>query len=523
MRRRYYAAFHVGKAGNSGPNIEDISQACLDWVLDSGRVRLPEGTTIAPCEEVPRTGVGDGSWIETIFGERADSFNWGLRFVHPDPDPHVEWLTEVCASQDVETGRTSFSCANLVGSAAGFVVPTFRDPSRPRIVRDLIKKWGAYRGLDLTETATILDADGVAQFVEWLRSQERVRPVVFVSATNREDRPIIDADQIAGQVCGLAHVFVGRDRFPSLDLKRHLPQALNCWDGSVRVYWPGMGLADESFRHRFWRPDEIREIEHTRRRGGFASYLLGFLSNVAAFTTDPAALSWEDLRAIRRERMIADARKAGNQDELLDLAEEEIREKTQKIKETEAERDEIARQLQEAESRERQWKAAYLEQCKQSGGSSEAEVSVPLETVADALDRAEPIFRDKLVFALNSRSDEKKSLFERPNEVYAALEFLATTYFEARMGRTPCDDFDIALREINGWSYEAGQSEVTMGKYKDWYRTRWDGRSYDLPEHVGTGSGKDPRRTIRIGFNWDRERSKVVVGYVGQHQQTDAS
>ena len=38
--------------------------------------------------------------------------------------------------------------------------------------------------------------------------------------------------------------------------------------------------------------------------------------------------------------------------------------------------------------------------------------------------------------------------------------------------------------------------------------------------HLGKGASFDPKSTIRIGFAWDDERRRVVVGYVGRHQRT---
>ena len=62
-----------------------------------------------------------------------------------------------------------------------------------------------------------------------------------------------------------------------------------------------------------------------------------------------------------------------------------------------------------------------------------------------------------------------------------------------------------------------------MGRYKDWYVTKVDGKARRLRDHVGKGNSKDPRHTIRIGFDWDKEQQAVIVGYIGQHQQTAAT
>ena len=62
-----------------------------------------------------------------------------------------------------------------------------------------------------------------------------------------------------------------------------------------------------------------------------------------------------------------------------------------------------------------------------------------------------------------------------------------------------------------------------MGMYKEWYVTKVDGETRRLREHVGKGNSKDARHTIRIGFDWDKERQAVVIGFIGRHQRTTAT
>ncbi len=50
-----------------------------------------------------------------------------------------------------------------------------------------------------------------------------------------------------------------------------------------------------------------------------------------------------------------------------------------------------------------------------------------------------------------------------------------------------------------------------------------DERTYTLDEHIGKGTKGDPQYMIRIAFGWDEDIKKVVVGYIGRHQRTQAS
>ncbi len=144
-------------------------------------------------------------------------------------------------------------------------------------------------------------------------------------------------------------------------------------------------------------------------------------------------------------------------------------------------------------------------------------------TVRDAVALAEKLFPDRLAVALNSKSD-KRSQFQKPQEVFDALVWLATDYHHRRANPGGSPDFDKLLKEsCPGWSYKSNQTEITREQFEEWYTTTWEGRSYDLSPHLGKGTSKDPQNTVRIAFAWDDERRRVVVGYIGMHQRNRKS
>ena len=177
-------------------------------------------------------------------------------------------------------------------------------------------------------------------------------------------------------------------------------------------------------------------------------------------------------------------------------------------------------ELKESRHKEEGWRLSYVEAARRrmaQGGEDEA---LPVRDVAAAVELAGDLFADGLLFQLNSRSVVRNNPFEDPEAVLGALKWLATTYRRSRVGDGSLPDPDASIREACGWFYTSHQSEVTMGRYKDWYVTKVDGKQRRLRDHVGKGNSKDPHHTIRIGFDWDKERQAVIVGFIGQHQQT---
>ena len=107
--------------------------------------------------------------------------------------------------------------------------------------------------------------------------------------------------------------------------------------------------------------------------------------------------------------------------------------------------------------------------------------------------------------------------------MWEALQWLATTYYKSKMGQLRVTNFDQSVKEACGWWYKGDQGETTMTRYRNSYTTHAHGRTYQLAEHIGKGTNFDARYTIRIAFNWDDGLRRVIVGYIGRHQQTDAS
>ena len=194
-----------------------------------------------------------------------------------------------------------------------------------------------------------------------------------------------------------------------------------------------------------------------------------------------------------------------------------------------ADKSDIERNIQALQSRltarendAETWRLAYEEESR-IPRMTVKDVPMHIENVSDAVRYAEDMYPDRLLLKTNSKSQVRDNPFEKPEDVWEALKWLATSYCDARAGVSSIPDFDLSVREACGWQYKSDQHETTRNKYREWYTTKTNNKTYWLLEHIGTGASKDARHTIRIAFDWDREEKVVVVGYIGQHQRTDAT
>ena len=191
----------------------------------------------------------------------------------------------------------------------------------------------------------------------------------------------------------------------------------------------------------------------------------------------------------------------------------------------EQENDELEREVQslkeqlfESRNKEEGFRLALASQ--DSGGGEE---SMEIENVNAAVGLAKEKFGDQLLFQLNSESSVEGNPFKWPDRVWKALEWLATSYYDSRTGATKTPDLDGSCRLASEMWYKTSQHDTTMTTYRNSYTTRVGGRTVWLREHIGKGASLDPRRTIRIAFDWDRGLRKVIIGYIGRHQKTAAS
>ena len=169
------------------------------------------------------------------------------------------------------------------------------------------------------------------------------------------------------------------------------------------------------------------------------------------------------------------------------------------------------------------WRKSYIEEASKGAATAGEEADLSIESVNDAVALGKERLGDKLLFQLNGKSRVKDNPFIHPKAVWDALQWLAITYYGFRMGEINLTNPDVSIREACKWWYRRQQSDITMHKYEEWYTTRVDNKIHWLKKHIGTGSSKDARYTIRIAFDWDKSEERVVIGFIGQHQQTDAT
>ena len=143
---------------------------------------------------------------------------------------------------------------------------------------------------------------------------------------------------------------------------------------------------------------------------------------------------------------------------------------------------------------------------------------LPETGLATAVTRALERYSNRLIFQLNAESWVEGNPYEDHQSVSDALEWLAATYHSARQRDVDHAQLSESLYRACRWKYSSNQSDPSFFQSEGRYRMLVNGRAYFLNETIGKGVGEDPVNAIRIAFYWDRQRERVVIGYIGQHK-----
>jgi len=523
MKTIYRTGFPFVSAA-SGDSLEAAARLCLAWVVDRQDVEVQHrALPKSSLRTIPETPIGAGNVIEARLINRDNGRAWAMRYTHPHrdgshTDPAIQWQTDIGVAERGDD--YTFHCSVYVGRTSGGVVPVRHVPTRPKIVREMLNIFKCGGAIRLSDKAYVIkdESDDAELFLDLLESSSRQLPVVFVTPRATGEY-VADYKAIASELAGLAYVVVAKNPYATRLLDDRLPKQLNCFDGGVRIYWPEFSVSQAPYRHPLWQWWRIQPFK-TRRQNAFAKQLLKQISAVAVLSFHPDWFSWAEAEAHDRSQAIARAKSADDKEQLLKVFEEENRKLEEDKAQLRRELQLTQQELKAAQQKISAYELAFEERKQKSDQPTDAPTPIPPKTVAEAVEEAKRLYADRLVFALNAKSDVDENPFEEPEKFFQALSWLANDYHDSKTGKKKGTTLNDSIkRTLQDWFYSGGQSDHTVGQYRNWYCCKFEERTWVLGEHIGTGISRDARHTIRIGFTWDKTGQRVIIGYIGQHQR----
>jgi hypothetical protein len=505
----------------------DLERRVQEWVED--RYRCKWGVQCA----YPTAGDGcrplAGHYLHRSLEQLAEHVSLSkVRWQHPDDrDSSLSWATDVTIARS--GSRLQFALQLGLASASFAVRPMNPVLGRPRIVTSLLTNLSCWAGSQpiVAQKQTVASKD-IASFVETqLFDSRRVLPYVVVSCDNFTDCPLVDADRMQQRLLGFAQVVV-IDRWAAFALTDCVGKALSCFNGCVRIYWPGLVRTSDPRRHWLYFPAQLERFEYLNKPLG--DRLFEYLAQLSVFRFVDGEVIREVQGHLSRERQneaerlrvqIEAGRTAAKSlkeiQELFDLADKENKDLRLRLADREKEVEDLLGRLRDVQAN-----FALIQQqqaLEGEGQGSEGPTETSFETVSDALAAIEDSFGGSVDVLETARSSAARSDFPRPNDVHRALTAvceIGKLYLESEDSiGTLADHF----REQGFTQYAPNESDTVKNDHKNYARHREfmvKGEKRRIYQHIDIGGG-DKKACLQIYFDFDRQHKEVIIAHCGRH------
>jgi hypothetical protein len=512
----YAVRFEIPRtaADEGRPALNTVQSLSRSWIegwyrrWKNSEIVLP--SDLKPFEPMPGHRIRAASEV-TDAGESC----WALIWSYPHPeDESLQWQARIVFAQSPSSSEFALTL-QLDSREMRFRPPELTLRS-PRLVGEVASSLDCRVGTDkVTERGVPLRTADIEEFVERrLLSPERRLPAITLSRRTYDDEFVIDPDRLGRRLVGLAVVYSLSERGASYRLTDLMPPKLSCYNGAVRVYWPGFSRSDPPTRHPLYHPDIISKI--LLQGSSLEDRLFERLARVSAFRYVDGPITAMVLQASKNRLR---ERQAKQLEQMRADLGEEYGAKITELQEAAAQREEYVRSLEdEVATLKEQLSDWRLYQTPDTAGVDAQESPTEedgIQSVAEAVAKAKSKFSDSLEIWPSALESASRSESERYESVYQALEILhriASDYFSTGGG---VGRFEEAFSPYR-IKYSAKESQTTATKYAQ-QRTFTNGdRSLFMERHLTIGGG-DRRNTVQIFFEIDPPSRKFVVGYCGVH------
>jgi hypothetical protein len=461
------------------------------------------------------------------------TFSWE----HPGDEPDEYWSIQVILAHD--NSQASVTLHTQIGSRRYTLKPVLYEPGIPGLVRTLLREMQcSLNGWPILSSHYTVLQGQVEQFAKnILLAPQRTLPILVVSRDMWSDKPCVEPEQWARSLAGLTEVAVLENKWAGFQLTDIVGKPLSCYNGAIRIYWPGLTLHSEANHHRLWLPADI--ISAQGSKASLDKRLLGFLCAVAATNHVDSVIVHSLRREIAAHRdadraaQIVAAREGAKEPKELEallnvvLQENtELRgEKTTLAEELHAMRLAVEEARREIENHRdnylaiRAEKPAKLEQATLEPILESMPAADSFGSVLEAYDRAKMEFggpESALVFLDSARKSAIESPYLSPERVYFLIKELHTlaTKWRDGKGKLGCD-WRTALLPT-GFEFKPRISPTTKAKYGEEYHFVYDGESRFFEEHVTKGA-KDKNACFSLHMFRDESKLRLVIGHCGNH------
>jgi len=527
MRTVYGIQFQVKpKEGQSDADcVSALQQLASSWVTE--KYRRTWGVDSAPAFDGARLEPKGGHWIESCHRDQGGCELATLEWGHPDDrDESIVWVTSCVFAR--KEGSIHVAITLRISSIQFLLRPTTFILGRPQLVWNIFTRFDCLIGGQPVPCDPVkLPAANVASFAKTiLLSKERSLPAIMVSPDNWTEQPVINAAALHNKLAGFASVVSLSDKWAAFKLTDTLGKGFSCFNGAVRVYWPGFSLADPPYKHPLFLPDSIRY--HREQGRELKTHLFKVLAGMSAFRASelgPILTVRRQIESLQENAVVhlREQMKAGTaeNEQLLAELERQLQENEKLTKERHDLSSKMEELTEELEKQRANW-ALYEQYATPLATQNEftpddsSKQQVVVASVQDAVEKAECDFVDTIAFLESAKDSAKDSPFQNPDLVYHLFEALNDLCVKWRQEGKLGETWKMALAK-RGFEYKPDISQTAKGSFKSDYMFKYKEEKLPFEEHVTFGIGQDPQKCLSVHWHRDNASKIIAVGHCGKH------
>lgn len=556
IEQRYQSSFTLHAKKGEGRNLVSCIRAILhEWVIRSENrfyhrqgCYVPKNDFYNRCQIVStRPGL---SRVETSTHYADDlGFAWCMSYDHTDKQPGARWVTECGVRRDADADIVIFSVmlsirkngTNRLQSDVrhqyALTVPGFVK----NIVGHALVDFVSISGIALPIATTLPAARKGEKFVRtwmyWAKNEEEAQRILEIVNDPRRRFAVVlvmgetslakeEIRELATKLCGKTYVCL-----LSADWKvAQVFKPFNIQFNQVRVILPfyahGMGRLSQ---HPIYTLKEDGSHKTARDRvlesqTGYVTYFedgaiyqlaaIASLNHLTDFRNKSAAFQ----KAIA-DKMISDK----DAKEMLEYAEsiqKDYEIEKQRADSLEKDRDEWRNRVDAKEEECRQ--RLVSQKARYEGLSRQRHASFTLpDSFPKCVRELQPWMAALPNLDIDAGAWEGMADRDRPDKVELAWKML--WHLNSTMCRIAFEErgqeLRFAFKKASGFDYTADENEDVKKKWPEGHRTVVDGRTFMCWRHIKRGN--DDKELVRIYFDLDFDRHRIVISWIGRHLRTN--
>jgi hypothetical protein len=417
-----------------------------------------------------------------------------------------------------EGGAVACHCTLEAGHRTTRIAPITFDAHCPKLVREVLAMecgWHSGRTPVRTSVLRCIGADRGRELGQMICDPGRDLPLVVISeASGFLVHPNLDHFMARETLGHATSVLVDTDA--AWEVTNSIGRQWSCFNGAIRVFWPGAAPEADPFAHPLWTATKLMERTSSTEVAAqrIVRQVRRILTSVSTFSVRRPRLIDRVIAQAERDALDVERAAASDTSDFVALAETYAESNDNLRKENDNLQEEISH-LQDVVANYKTM-SKYAESVSEDVAPDE---STPPQSITEAVETARAEHAEQLLFG-DDVEDGLGNLAQDagpPEKILAWLGVLAEASMKLQRDRS----LGTALTD---WLTKRGLTVSTEGqvikssKREKAKRTWHDGqRRRVFLDHMKPTDATAPDRCVRIYYEWCSERKIMIVGWVGRH------